>query len=342
MNKRIIALALALLALLPLMLSCSDKSGENFKPENFEFTLKTAGVGLSFENGYSFVDLDDGTVMITEADVSGDVSIPSELMGKKVSAIGDGAFFGNTEITSVIIPDTVESIGVYAFSDCTSLSSVTVGSNVWRIAPFVFDNTPYFSSLTDEFVTVGDGVLIAYNGTSRTPVIPDNVRHLGGAFAGNSNIFSLTLGKGVLTISDMALSFCSNLTEIDLGLSLVYVGDQAFSGSENITSLVFPDTLRYIGMQACLNCYGLRYIYLGKSLTELGSNTFEYCQALRVVYIPKTITSLKTSHFTDCMSLSLLLYEGSEDEFNAVAVNDNVLSFKNVNKVFNYVGGANE
>lgn len=342
MNKRMIALALALLALLPLMISCSDKSGDSFKPESFEFAIKTAGVGLSFENGFSFVDLDDGTVMITEADVSGDVSIPSELSGKKVSAIGDGAFFGNTEITSVVIPDTVESIGIYAFSDCTLLSSVTVGSKVWRISPFAFDSTPYFSSLTDEFVTVGDGVLIAYNGTSRTPVLPDSVRHLGGAFAGNADIYSLTLGRGVLTVSDMALSYCTNLTDIDFGLSLVYVGDQAFSGSEKLTSLVFPDTLRYIGMQACLNCYAIKYIYLGKSLTGLGDNVFEYCQALRVIYVPKTLTSLKTSHFTDCMSFSLLLYEGSEEEFDAISTNDNTFSFKNVNKVFNYTGGTNE
>ena len=341
MNKRIIALTLALLMLIPLT-ACSGKGDENFKPEDFEFAIKTAGVGQYFENGYTFVDLDDGTVMITEGDISGDISIPSELSGKKVSAIGDGAFFGNTAITSIVIPDTVESIGVYAFSDCTALASVTFGSKVWRIAPFAFDNTPYFSSLTDEFVTVGDGVLIAYNGTSRTPVIPDNVRHLGGAFAGNSNIYTLTLGRGVLTISDMALSFCTNLSEIDFGLSLVYIGDQAFSGSENITALVFPDTLRYIGMQACLNCYALKYVYLGKSITDLGDNAFEYCQALRVVYVPKSITSIKTSEFTDCMSLSLLLYEGTEAEFDTVAVNDIILSFKNVNKVFNYTGGANE
>lgn len=342
MNKKMIILSLVLLALIPLTLSCADKSGESFKPEAFEFTLRTASTEQSFENGYTFVELSDGTVMITESDVSGDISIPSELSGKKVSAIGDGAFFGNASITSVVIPDTVESVGIYAFSDCTSLTSVTVGSRVWRISPFAFDNTPYFSSLTDEFVTVGDGVLIAYNGTSRTPVLPDSVRHLGGAFAGNENIYSLTLGRGVLSVSDMALSFCTNLTEIDFGLSLVYVGNQAFSGSEMITSLIFPDTLRYLGTQACLNCYAIKYIYLGKSLTDLGDNAFEYCQALRVVYVPKTLTSLKTSHFTDCMSLSLLLYSGSEAEFDAVAVNNTIFSFKNLNKVFNYSGGANE
>ena len=342
MIKRILFLALALTLTATSMVSCGKKEVSGFKPEDFEFTLRTPTDEIGFEAGYNFFVQDDGSVIINAADVSGDVVIPSTLAGKTVTAISEGAFFKNTEITSVVIPDTVESIGIYAFSDCSALTSITFGSGLWRVAPFAFDNTPWLASQTDEFVTIGDGVLIAYNGTSRTPVIPDNVRHLGGAFAGDPNIRSLTLGKGVLTISDMALSFCNELAEVSLGLSLVYIGDQAFSGSEKLEALVFPDTLRYLGNQACLNCYGLKYVYLGKSLRALGTNTFEYSQALRVVFVPKSLTELKTSHFTDCMSLSLLLYEGTEEEFNTIAKNDNIASFKNLTKVFNYNGGANE
>lgn len=342
MIKRIFLLTLALILTASLTVSCGKKEVESFKPESFDFVLRTPSDEMGFESGYNYFLQDDGTVIISSADVSGDVVIPSELGGKTVTAIGEGAFYKNTAITSVVIPDTVESIGIYAFSDCTELKSITVGSKVWRISPFAFDNTPWIASQTDEFVTVGDGVLIAYNGTSRTPVLPDSVRHLGGAFAGRSDVRSITLGKGVLTISDMALSFCSELAEVDLGLSLVFVGDQAFSGSEKLRALVFPDTLRYIGSQACLNCYGLKYVYLGKSLTALGANTFEYSQALRVVFVPKSLTDLRTSHFTDCMSLSIILYEGTEEEFNAVAKNDNIASFRSLTKVFNYNGGANE
>jgi hypothetical protein len=268
--------------------------------------------------------------------------IPSELGGKKVTAIAEGAFFGNTDITSVTIPSGVESIGIYAFSDCTALEKVEIPTSVWRIAPFAFDNTPWFTAQTDEFVTVGDGVLIAYNGSSRTPVLPEKVRHLGGAFAGNESIRSLTASKGLLSLSDMALSFCTRLAYVDLGLSLVYIGDQAFSGCEKLRSLDLPDTTRYMGSQACLNCYELKSVNLGKSMTLLGSNTFEYCQTMRIIYVPKSITYLKTSHFTDCMSLGLLLYEGTEEEFNAIASNDNTLNFRDLNKVFNYSGGSNE
>lgn len=342
MIKRITILILALVLTASLAVSCSKDEVSTFKPESFDFTLRTPTNEMGFEAGYTYFIQDDGSVIISSADVSGDVVIPSALAGKTVTAIGEGSFFKNTAVTSVTIPDTVETIGLYAFSDCTELSSITFGKKIWRIGPFAFNNTPWLSAQTDEFVTVGDGVLVAYNGSSRTPILPDRVRHLGGAFAGRSDIRSLTLGNGVLTISDMALSFCTELVEVNLGLSLVYAGDQVFSGSEKLTALVFPDTLRYLGSQACLNCYALKYVYLGKSLTALGSNTFEYSQALRAVFIPKTLTDLRTSHFTDCMSLSLILYDGTEEEFNAVAKNDNIASFRNLTKVFNYNGGTNE
>lgn len=342
MKIKVTAILLALASLLLMTTSCKKDSTQSFKPENFEFTERTATQEIASENGFVYTVLSDGSAMITEAFVNGNVTVPSELAGRKVTAISEGAFFGMTGITSITLPEGLESIGVYAFSDCTSLESITIPSSVWMIAPFAFDNTPWLSQLTDEFVTVGDGVLIAYNGTSRTPVLPDSVRHLGGAFAGRDDIYALTLGNGVLSISDMALAFCASLTSVDLGLSLVYVGEQAFSGSERISGLVFPDTLRFFGYQACLNCYGLKYVYLGTSLTELGDHAFEYCQALRVVYVPNTLKSIKSSDFTDCLSLSLLLYGGSEADFDSIAVNDNILNFRNLNKIFNYPGGYDE
>lgn len=341
MKIKITAYILILFTLLPLLFSCKSTKTE-FTPESFEFALRTPTDEMGFDSGYSYTVFDDGSVVINEADVSGDVKIPAELSGKKVTAIGEGAFFRNESITSVSIPSGVESIGIYAFSDCSALTSVEIADSVWHIAPFAFENTPWLAAQTDEFVTVGGGVLIAYNGSSRTPVFPEDIRHLGGAFAGCETVYSITANKGLLTISDMALSFCTNLACIDPGLSLTYIGDQAFSGCEKLRSLDLPDTAKYIGTQAFLNCYELKSVNLGKGMTLLGSNTFEYCQSMRVIYVPKTLTALKTSHFTDCMSLTLLLYEGSEAEFDAISSNDNALNFRNLSKIFNYSGGTNE
>lgn len=45
----------------------------------------------------------------------GNIVIPSEIEGKKVTAIGKSAFYGCENITGITLPETVTSIGRYAF-----------------------------------------------------------------------------------------------------------------------------------------------------------------------------------------------------------------------------------
>ena len=93
MIKRILFLALALTLTATSMVSCGKKEVSGFKPEDFEFTLRTPTDEMGFEAGYNFFVQDDGSVIINAADVSGDVVIPSTLAGKTVTAISEGAFF---------------------------------------------------------------------------------------------------------------------------------------------------------------------------------------------------------------------------------------------------------
>lgn len=70
-------------------------------------------VRKTFTSGaYSCVLLDDGTVEIERYYGSAtDFVIADTIDGKKVTAIGEGAFRYYTSMTSVIIPDSVTAIG---------------------------------------------------------------------------------------------------------------------------------------------------------------------------------------------------------------------------------------
>ena len=119
------------------------------------------------------------------------VSIPSKVGSSNITAIGTGAFMGNTDITSVSIPSTVTRIGMEAFSDCTNLRSVSLPSSLESIGVAAFYGC---SSLTS--VTV----------PSSTKTISDE------AFSYCENLSSVTIPDSVTSISEDAFYGSDNVT----------------------------------------------------------------------------------------------------------------------------------
>ena len=67
-----------------------------------------------------------------------EVTIPDEIDGKEVTAIGDKAFFFSQYLKSVTIPDTVKSIGENAFAYSQNLESITIPASVTSIGENAF------------------------------------------------------------------------------------------------------------------------------------------------------------------------------------------------------------
>ncbi|MBO5869088.1 MAG: leucine-rich repeat domain-containing protein, partial [Oscillospiraceae bacterium] len=81
------------------------------------------------------------TITACDTSLSGDITIPSEIDGYPVTAIGPVAFSSCSNITSVIIPESVTSIGKRAFEQCNSLTSVTLPSGITSISEKVFSHS---------------------------------------------------------------------------------------------------------------------------------------------------------------------------------------------------------
>lgn len=102
---------------------------------------------------YQLTVSSDNTVTITKyTGEGGDVKIPAEIDGKKVTAIGNtfketGAFQDCTTLTSVVIPDGVTEIQDNAFQGCTSLKTVTIPASVTLLRNCAFDNCPNLHSV---------------------------------------------------------------------------------------------------------------------------------------------------------------------------------------------------
>lgn len=122
--KKVLAIIICTMTLCS-FLGIASFAADEYSYGNFSYTVKS------------------GKIIITSypEQTKGIVNIPSNIEGKTVTAIDDGAFQACTLITEINIPSTVDSIGKYAFAYCISLKYVSIPSSVVFIGKNAFQNS---------------------------------------------------------------------------------------------------------------------------------------------------------------------------------------------------------
>ena len=169
-----------------------------------------------------YYEVVDDQVIITDCveSTTGELTIPSEIDGKPVTAIKNTAFFGCHSLASVVIPAGVTSIGDQAFHSCTNLSKVTIPASVTSIGNGAFDQTAYYNNVNNwdnHLLYIGD-CLVAGN--------KDNL-------AG-----SVVINEGTRLIADYAF-FGNQFTAVSIPASVTVVGKQAFAGCAKLADVYY-------------------------------------------------------------------------------------------------------
>lgn len=171
-----------------------------------------------------------------------------------ITQIGDFAY-ARSSMSSLVIPDGVTHIGYGAFYHCDNLETVSIPSSVTSIEGYAFQNTPYLNSFMQSsdgnpFLIVGDGILLAYNGSYTEVEIPQGVKTIApGAFSKHGEMYSLVLPSTLTTIGEDAFNGCVNLSKVSGGENLVSIQDRAFMGCP-IGTFNVPETVKDIGLRA--------------------------------------------------------------------------------------------
>ena len=289
---------------------------------------------------YTYQLYDDDTVLLV--DYSGNETnlvIPDTIDGKTVTGIGNGTFLSNTAIQSVKLNKSLETIEAYAFCACTSLTQVTFGTKIWRIGEMAFEETPWLVGQTDDFVVVGDSVLIKYQGKSNDVVIPDGIKHISSAFGAHSSLVSVEMGADVLTVGDYAFAYTPTLRRVILGENVTCIGNYAFDGCTYLPNIRIPDRVETIGNYAFNDCNYLVEISLGSSLREIGQYAFKYCSRLMSVTMPATVERIASYAFADCYSLTLVYYGGTQEQFDALGLEGSNVHLKEAHIIYESNGG---
>ena len=289
-------------------------------------------------DGFNYEELEDGTIKITKyVGDGGDVVIPAEIEGKKVTKIRDWAFQGSENLTSVEIPDTITEIGDTVFTFCPSLLSINVDKN-----------NKYYASIDGVLFDKDISVIIFYpQGRQEAEyVIPDSVTKIGaeafsyrGAYfpSGAKSIGESTLSNndtylteenttepntlvsvkipnGVTEIGYCAFVFRNSLETVNIPDSVTYIDNGAFLQCESITSIDIPDSITHIGDSVFQSCVSLDSIEIPDSVTYIGEAAFRACESLTSFEMPDSVTYLGPYVFAGCYSLSSIKLSSSLTE----------------------------
>ena len=199
---KIISLLLCLILSLAIIPACDNTQGSDGDDHECLKFVETAN---------------DKQYMVLEKEFCdcAEIIIPSYIEEKRVSAIGDNAFYKCAELTKISIPRTITSIGENAFVDCINLKNLTVPGTITTWGAYCFASMGV-ENLTLETGLKEIGAFAFYYCESLTEVtIPNSVKTIGSsAFGGCSSMSKVTISSSVTSIESNAFAYCGILDEI--------------------------------------------------------------------------------------------------------------------------------
>ncbi len=231
-------------------------------------------------------------------------------MDSSIEKIDDFAF-SRSSMTEVVIPDGVKHIGYGAFYHCEKLKKIEIPVTVETIEPEAFAQTKYMSEWKnggdiDDFLVVGNGILLAYKGDAARVVIPNTVKKIaGGVFRNHAEITEVILNDGLTEIGEDAFNGCTSLSKLTGGKNVKKICDRAFAVCP-ISELSVGEQVSQIGLGAF-------------RLAATDAVVFEHQDKLPAVSYEKTATRLENE------AMRTLVFEGVE----TAVVSDGGISVKN-------------
>ena len=237
--------------------------------------------------------------------------------------IGLNAFEYCIALKKIDLPQGLCELGSACFASCTSLSKITIPESVKRIGAFALNYTLWFSNSDDDYLIVGDGVLIKCNVNAKyVDLSGKGIKAIGGAafwadevslgssqygYKYATQLKSVEIPEGVTMIDDYAFYYCISLTSVKLPSSIEYIGDEAF----NLGYSEKSDTEYYAAVDIDLSeCKNLKYI---------GENAFYGCSETDEIVLPESVEYIGKDAF--CMTKAYV-------DFYAEAEKRKTCSFK--------------
>ena len=295
-------------------------------------------------------------------------SLTTLVIGENVQSIGPHSFVSCHFTNHVIIPNSVTNIGYDAFRNCTGIIDVTIGEGVTSIGGNAFNGCTNLATVNynavqcNDFGTHNDSNNAVFDGCtalttlnigssvevipsyafsfcafSGSIIIPNSVTRIGGsAFYKCTNITSVTLGEGLVTVDSDSSGYgnfkgctnlgnviynavnctnwnnsniwtdCNALTTLTIGPNVQYLPAYVFQGCSFSCELELPSSLVTIGSCAFKNCSGLTGdLIIPENVTTIGDNAFNGCSGFTGdLTIGNSVETIGELAFQNCTGLT--------------------------------------
>lgn len=240
-----------------------------------------------FCTSLSAFDFDDGLENIGADAFYGCSHLSKVVLTDSIKTVGDAAFSyceslvyadlgGLTEISDSLfekcivlvkidMSDKVTAIGARAFRGCSSLTEIQLGKRIKTVGGAAFDDTAWVDNSTEEFIIIGDGILLRYMGSDPDVTIPKNVKSIADAFAGSDTLRNVIIGNNITEISEYSFSGCKALVSVTITGKVKSIRSGAFYGCTSLSTITLPKTLETVEDDAFENCTALDRVIFGGS-----------------------------------------------------------------------------
>ncbi len=323
-----------------------------------KLTEKGIPLNISAFEGIVFdeITFGDDVEIISKNIFANQYKITSLVIPDKVTLIDSAAFANCTNLKELSLPTNLKEIKDNAFYGCKSLEEFTIPKGVRSICesaipPLV--KTVYFNAEDCNFkelkkddrqheispfaqrlvenVIIGDTVrripdhFLAYCDFIDAVILPDSVTEIGKEAFAWSEIKTINLPDGLISIEDLA--FAGNEIEIGeyyLPESLRMIGKSVFAACKTQERVYIPDSVVYIGESVFANCDNLEVVRVSPNVKYIMDSTFYSCSKLRLVEWGADVKLIGHNAFARCESLTEFDFRGVEmlypNSFDGAAV----------------------
>lgn len=234
-------------------------------------------------------------------------------LGKNVSIIGNGAFYGCRSLQSINL-ENVQEIHTNAFAECSSLRIIEIpkttkfiGNCVWlgctSLTSIIIDpqNMHYDSRENCNAIIHKEGNILI-QGCSAT-IIPEGTRKIDDYAFYNMGITNIKIPESVESIGYASFADCNNLETVEISDGLVSIGQSAFLNCAKVKTITIPKSVKTI-KDAAFAGSSIKSIVIPEGVQFIGRSTFCCCWKLEEVTLPSSINKIEEDCFKYCLKLT--------------------------------------